>query len=301
MTTPHIASRSGRTPGAGFSASASLRFAAHRLQLARIALLNLMPTKQVTERQFRRAFTAAARPVDWILTLPDGYRPTTTSADHIARFYTPWSQLDLSALDGLIVTGAPVERLPFEEVRYWPALVRCLDEARSLRLPSLFVCWGAQAALYRFHNVPKRPLPEKCFGVFEQHARDPREAARYGLPARFYIPVSRHTEVCREDLPAGAGLDILADSPDSGLCLLSEPATRALYIFNHFEYEAETLQLEYVRDRAAGQSIRPPCNLASRRLPGARPIDLWSDTARRFFAGWMAGIEADPQAKIAVD
>ena len=99
MTTPHIASRSGRTPGAGFSASASLRFAAHRLQLARIALLNLMPTKQVTERQFRRAFTAAARPVDWILTLPDGYRPTTTSADHIARFYTPWSQLDLSALD----------------------------------------------------------------------------------------------------------------------------------------------------------------------------------------------------------
>lgn len=265
----------------------------------RIALMNLMPTKQVTERHFRRAFAASRRPVDWVLTHPDGYQPTTTAAAHLARYYTPWSRLDLHGLDGLIVTGAPVEQLPFEEVRYWPSLLQCLDRARELRLPSLFVCWGAQAALYRYHGVPKRPLPEKCFGVFEQRLLTRDAEVLRGLPERFYMPVSRHSEVRAEDLPRNRGLEILASSADSGLCLLAEHATRALYIFNHFEYEAETLQLEYERDLAAGRPIAPPRNLASRRLPGGRPIDLWSQTAIRFFSNWKASLQCETQGMLA--
>ena len=257
----------------------------------RLALLNLMPNKPVTERHFRAAFSEAAQTVEWVLTVPNGYRPTTTPDAHLRRFYTPWSGLDLAQLDGLIVTGAPVEHLPFQDVRYWPALTRILDQARARRLPSLFICWGAQAALYHHHGVPKRALPKKCFGVFEQQVVAAHEPVLEGLAPRFYCPVSRHTECRLEDLPIGRGLKVLAESADSGLCLIAEPAADSFYMFNHLEYETDTLAQEYARDVTAGNAIQPPANCYSHRLPGNRPVNLWHSAARRFFTNWAATLQ----------
>ena len=263
----------------------------------RLGLVNLMPNKPVTERQFAKAFAAAGRPVEWTLTLPEGYRPTTTPESHLQRFYTSWEAIDLRRLDGVIVTGAPVEHLAYEEVHYWPALTRLFDQLEEAGLPSLFICWSAQAALYHRHGAQKRVLPEKCFGVFEQHVLVRNHPILRGLGDRFHTPVSRHTEVRAEDLPGDRGLQILADSSDSGLCLIADPAASSAYMFNHLEYETETLGLEYERDRAAGTATAWPFNYYSRRIPGVRPINLWYPATQQFFANWIACIQPDSLEK----
>ena len=259
----------------------------------RIALLNIMPKKPTTETQIARLLASTRLPVELVLMRPEGYRPKTTSAQHLERFYRSWDEVRRRPLDGLIVTGAPVETLPFEAVDYWPELMRMLDWAATETAGSLFICWAAQAALYHHYGVPKRALSEKRFGVYRQGVTAPDAATMRGFTGSFPVPVSRHTETAPEDLPRDAGLRVLAESPESGLCLIEDPAQRAHYMFNHWEYDATTLPEEYARDRAAGQEIALPHNVFPKGDSSETPVNSWRPTARLFFANWLRGLAAE--------
>ena len=253
----------------------------------RIALVNLMPEKGRTELLFARHLAATHRDVALTLVAPDGYLPRHTAAERHDRFYRPWSALAERDFDGLIVTGAPVETLPFEAVAYWQPLTALLDWAQERVHRSLFVCWAGQAALWHHHGVPKHALPEKCFGVFAQRSHAPVHPVLAGLGESFPVPVSRHTETRAEDLPRDRGLSVLVDSPESGLCLIEDRPARALYMFNHFEYDAEALAREYRRDLAADLPVPLPANTFPGDDPGRLPERYWRPIADRFFTNWL--------------
>ncbi|MCS7267541.1 MAG: homoserine O-succinyltransferase, partial [Geminicoccaceae bacterium] len=229
-----------------------------------IALLNLMPDKPKTETQLARLLGATPLQVELTLLTTSTYRPNTVPLSHLQAFYTTWEEVRHRKFDGLIVTGAPVELLPFEEVKYWPELCAIFDWSRTHCHSSFFICWGAQAALYHFHKVPKHTLPTKRFGIYTHYVIETRDARRpplmRGFDDYFLVPVSRHTEVRIEDLPKNAGLEVLAVSNAAGLCLLHEPKYRAVYMFNHLEYDTMTLHEEYMRDKARRSDVSMPIN-----------------------------------------
>lgn len=253
----------------------------------RIALLNLMPDKPATDRQFARLLGSNGQLVEISFFLPPGYPPGKTDPAYMAAFYRPWAEIAARRFDGLIVTGAPLERLPFRAVSYWPALTEIFDWAAARVGATLCVCWAAQAALHHAHGVEKHLLPEKLSGVYFQSVLAPDATLLSGLESGFITPVSRHTEVRLTDLPRDRDLVVMARSLQSGLCLVEDRRRRAHYFFNHLEYEAETLLREYLRDRAAGLPARVPANY----LPGdnlARaPLATWQPIARRFYANWL--------------
>lgn len=256
----------------------------------RIALVNLMPEKPVTELQFARQLSQWPGDAELVLVRPATHASTRADPDHLNRFYVRLPEMWRRGIDGLIVTGAPVEHLPFERVRYWRELTAMIDRAASERLPSLYVCWSGQAALYHRHGVAKHALGRKAFGVFPQTVERRDAEVLRGLGANFPCPVSRHTEVRREELPRGAGLRVLAGSPLSGLCLVDDSAAGALMMFNHLEYRAETLLREYRRDRNAGCDIAPPEGLEE-DVQGVSP-ETWRPAAARFFANWLDHVAA---------
>lgn len=257
----------------------------------RICLVNLMPDKVGTETQFARLLGASAVPVELVLSVPDSYGTSSAPPGHMNAFYRPWSRLRDEAFDGLIVTGAPIETLPFEEVTYWRDLCAMFDRARSRGIAGFYVCWAAQAALRHFHGVPKHELPAKTFGVFRQRVLKPDSPLLHGFGAEFPTPVSRHTEVRAADLPAGAGLSVLAASPDSGLCLVEDAAVGMICMFNHLEYDAGTLAAELRRDRLAGRSVDLPRNYFPGDDPGRAPVDVWHSHGRLLLANWLDGLQ----------
>ena len=257
----------------------------------RICLVNLMPNKVVTETQICRLLGATTIPVALTLCLPDSYRSKTTPASYIASFYRPWRQLRDERFDGLVVTGAPIETLPFEEVTYWPDLLAILDWAKARIASSLYICWAAQAALQHFHAVPKHPLPAKLSGVFRQRVASAESRLLGGLGAEFPAPVSRYTEVRAADLPARAGLTVLADSPETGLCLIEDRDNRALCMFNHLEYDADTLRQEFLRDRLAGKPAAVPANYFPGDDPARSAMNVWRPAARLLFGNWLGEIQ----------
>jgi len=256
----------------------------------RICLVNLMPNKIVTETQLCRLLGATVQPVALTLCVPDSYRSKTTPESHVERFYRPWSRIRHEPFDGLIVTGAPIEHLPFAEVTYWRELCAIIDWAQAGIASSLYICWAAQAALQHFHAVPKHPLPAKLFGVFRQRVAGTDSRFLHGFGAAFPVPVSRHTEVRAADLPARAGLGVLAESPETGLCLIEDRANRALYMFNHLEYDAETLHLEFLRDRRVGKPIDPPANYFPGDDPARPAVNVWRPWANLLFGNWLGEI-----------
>ena len=253
----------------------------------RVAVLNLMPEKPITEVQVARLLGESAYCIEPAFFLPDGHRAKTTSASHIAAHYERWSNIRRRRFDGLIVTGAPVELLPFEDVTYWHELTTIFDWARSRAVPGLYICWAAQAALWHFHGVRKRRLPAKMFGVFAHRVAAPQAPLMKGLAQGFPVPVSRHTEVAAADLPKDRGLQILADSDESGLCLVQDTPNRATYMFNHLEYDADTLAREYWRDLRAGASVPAPRNYFPDDDPGRAPVQSWRGSARILFRNWL--------------
>jgi homoserine O-succinyltransferase/O-acetyltransferase len=264
----------------------------------RIGLLNLMPDKIRTEIQFARLLSDTSVSVELLPIRLDSYRPKSVAPEHLDCFYTRASDVIRTRLDGLIVTGAPVEHLPFEEVDYWRELVTLMEWARDSSGTTLYVCWSAQAALHHFRQVPKRGLERKAFGVFRQQAIAPTSELMRGLREGFSAPVSRHTEVVAEDVMAEAELEILASSPDSGLCLIDDAVSRAVYMFDHLEYDADTLRSEYLRDSAAGKAIAIPQNYFPANDPAAEPRNTWYPFAALFFRNWLeraaarAGVES---------
>lgn len=259
----------------------------------RVALLNLMPQKAVSETQIARLLGTSPRRVELTLLVPGSYRAKTAPPEHLAAFYRPWPDVRDQDFDGLIVTGAPVETLPFEEITYWEELTAVFDWARTNVRRSFYICWAAQAALHHAHGVPKHPLDQKLFGVFRQRADTPDTSLMKGLEDGFPTPVSRHTEVRAADLPLDRGLDVLASSPDSGLCLLEDRPRRAVYMFDHLEYDADSLQKEYQRDRDAGLEIALPRNYFPDDDPTRAPINGWRGPAQRLFDNWLEQIARD--------
>jgi homoserine O-succinyltransferase len=263
----------------------------HGTRPLRIALVNLMPRKTATEIQIARLLGDAPRTVDLTLVVPDNYVSATTPAFHLGAFYERWSNVCDSRFDALIVTGAPVENLPFEAVTYWPDMTRILDWADRTTTRGYYICWAAQAALYHYHRVPKHALPRKRFGVYRQTVLRPDNTLFDCLPGHFPTPVSRHTETRQRDLPPNAGLTALAASPQSGLCMVEDRNRRALYMFNHLEYDTGTLAEEYRRDRDAGADIALPAHYYPSDDPARPPFDTWRPYARRIFRNWLRTIE----------
>jgi homoserine O-succinyltransferase len=256
-----------------------------------VALLNLMPDKPRTEMQLARLLGASPLQVELTLLTTSTYRPNTVPLSHLQSFYQAWEDVRDRKFDGLIVTGAPVEMLPFEEVKYWEELCAIFDWSRTNCHSHFYICWGAQAALYHFHRVPKHTLPTKRFGVFTHYVIERRDARRptllRGFDDYFLVPVSRHTEVREADLPKDRGLEMLAVSNAAGLCLIHEPKHRSVYMFNHLEYDTYTLHEEYKRDRAKRVDVSLPVNYYPDDDPEKPPRNCWRAYAHLLFGNWI--------------
>jgi len=253
----------------------------------RIGLLNLMPNKVRTETQFARLVGATPLQVEMTLVKITSHTPKNTPAEHMLAFYRNWESVRSEKFDGFIVTGAPVELLEFESVTYWDELRRIFDWTQSNVHSSMNICWGAQASLHHFHGVPKHTLPKKAFGVYRHRNLNPASPYLRGFSDDFSIPVSRWTEVRRSDLPAGSSLEVLIESDEVGLCLLSDAPHCALYMFNHIEYDTRTLAEEYWRDTDAGRPIELPKNYFPGGDPNAPPENRWRSHAHLLFGNWI--------------
>lgn len=249
----------------------------------RIGLLNLMPNKISTETQIARLLGATPLQVELTLVRMTDHVARNTSADHMAAFYRPWEEVRGERFDGFVITGAPVEHLPFEEVSYWPELCRVLDWTQTHVHGSFNICWAAQAAVHHFHGVPKTLLPKKAFGVFRHRNLAPASPYLRGFSDDFSVPVSRWAEVRRADIPKDGGLEILVDSDETGLCLLGDPAHRAIHMFNHVEYDTGTLADEFFRDGAGPV----PLNYFPGDDPEKLPENRWRSHAHLLFGNWI--------------
>ena len=256
-----------------------------------IALLNLMPEKRKTETQLARLLGATPLQVELTLLTTSTYRSSNVPPSHLQAFYKTWDDIRDRKFDGLIITGAPVELLQFEKVKYWDELKRILDWSRGHVHTCFHICWGAQAALHHFHGVPKHALPTKRFGVYTHYVIERRDAARpallRGFDDYFLVPVSRHTEVRRDDIPEGSGLEVLAVSNAAGLCLVQDQAHRETFMFNHLEYDTYTLNDEYQRDRAQRSDVPLPLNYYPDDDPEKAPRNCWRAYAHLLFGNWV--------------
>lgn len=253
----------------------------------RIGLLNLMPNKICTETQIARLVGATPLQVELTLVRINSHVPRNTPADHMTSFYRAWEDVRDERFDGFIITGAPVERLPFHQVKYWDELRRIFDWTQTHVHRCFNICWAAQAAVHHFHGMPKHALAEKAFGVYDHRILVPSSPYLVGFADDLSIPVSRWTEVRRADIPAHSGMTVLAESADTGLCLLDDPDHHALHMFNHLEYDSTSLADEYFRDRAAGLDVSVPYNYFPGNDPELRPINRWRGHAHLLAGNWI--------------
>ncbi|MAZ18018.1 MAG: homoserine O-succinyltransferase [Ahrensia sp.] len=252
-----------------------------------IGLLNLMPNKIKTETQIARLVGSTPLQVEMTLVRVGGHQPKNTPEEHLLSFYHTWEEVKHRKFDGFIITGAPIETLPFEEVTYWDELQQILDWTETNVHSTFNICWGAMAAIWHFHGVPKYTLPKKAFGVYRHRNLNPSSPYLMGFSDDFQISVSRWTEVRRADIAADMGLDVLMESDDTGLCLIAERKCNRLYIFNHVEYDSTTLADEYFRDIANGTAIDVPVNYFPGNDPEKVPLNRWSSHAFLLFGNWI--------------
>jgi homoserine O-succinyltransferase len=253
----------------------------------RIGLLNLMPNKIKTETQIARLLGATPLQVELTLVKVTSHVARNTSSEHIISFYRDWEDISAERFDGFIVTGAPVETLKFEQVTYWDELRRIFDWTQTHVHDCFNICWGAQAAVHHFYGMPKHQLAEKAFGVYRHRNLAPASPYLRGFSDDFSIPVSRWTEMRREDIPAGSGMSVLMESDEAGLCLLDDSAHRSLHMFNHIEYDSNSLGDEYVRDLAVDKRIAMPHNYFPRNDPNHPPENRWRSHAHLLFGNWI--------------
>ncbi len=262
--------------------------AAHQdIRPLRIAILNLMPTKIATETHVLRLLGNSPLQVEVTLLHMGSHCSRNTPPEHLEAFYTTFDAVRDQRFDGLIITGAPVETLPFEAVDYWPELVELLDWSREHVYSTLHVCWGAQAALYRHYGVPKYQLERKMFGVFDHDVLDPKTPILSGFDEVFPAPHSRHTEIRADDILAVPELRLLATSPDAGVYLVGSTDGRELYVTGHPEYERDTLKLEYDRDVSRQLPIEVPRHYYPGDDPSRPPRVTWRSHAFLLYANWL--------------
>ncbi|MBM7048727.1 homoserine O-succinyltransferase [Rhizobium lusitanum] len=252
-----------------------------------IGLLNLMPNKIKTEIQMARLVGASPLQTEFSLVRVGGHKAKNTSEEHLFSFYQTWEEVKDRKFDGFIITGAPIELLEYEEVTYWDEMRQIFDWTATNVHSTMNVCWGAMAAAYHFHGVPKHTLKEKAFGVYRHQNLAPSSVYLNGFSDDFAIPVSRWTEVRRNDIEKVPGLQILMDSSEMGVCLLHEQACNRLYMFNHVEYDSTSLADEYFRDVNAGVPIKMPHNYFPHNDPEIPPQNRWRSHAHLFFGNWI--------------
>lgn len=252
-----------------------------------IALLNLMPMKITTETQFARLIGAGPLQIELTLIRMSDHQSRNTSAEHMEAFYTKFADIEDRKFDGLIITGAPIELLDFDQVTYWNELTEVFDWTRNHVHSTLGVCWGAQAMMNYLYGVPKHELPAKRFGCFEHRIVQPASPYLNGFADGLVIPVSRWTETRADDLGSLPQISTLLDSDGSGLGLLHDEAQNALYMFNHLEYDIETLKQEYDRDVAKGDPINVPANYYPGDDPSLPPLNRWRAHGHLLYSNWI--------------
>ncbi len=253
----------------------------------RVAILNLMPTKIETETQLLRLLGNSALQVEITLLQTATYQPKNTAADHLIAHYRTWEQVRKEKFDGLVITGAPIEHLPFEGVEYWDELCAIMDWAETNVFSTLYICWGAQAGLYHRYRIPKYPLSQKMFGVFEHKVLARNEKLLRGFDDAFLAPHSRHTEVRVADVEKIDDLKLLAVSDDAGLYLAASRDGRHVFVTGHSEYDPLTLKGEYDRDVNQGLPIQVPRNYFPDDDPSRPPLVRWRGHANLLFSNWL--------------
>lgn len=252
-----------------------------------IGLLNLMPNKIATETQLARLIGSTPLQVELTLVRVGSHRAKNTAEDHLISFYHTWEEVKDRKFDGFIITGAPIETLPFEDVTYWEELTRILDWTETHVHSTFNICWGAMAALWHFHKVPKYTLPKKAFGVYRHRNLNPASPYLAGFSDDFAVSVSRWTEVRKSDIDPASGLELLMESDETGVCLVAEQRCNRLYIFNHVEYDSTTLADEYFRDVKTGTPIELPANYFPGDNPDNKPLNRWRSHAFLLFGNWI--------------
>jgi len=255
----------------------------------RIALLNLMPHKIRTETQFARLIGATPLQIDFQLIRMTEHVSRHTAPEHMEAFYRPFAEVRASGekFDGLLITGAPIEHLAFDEVTYWGELTDLFDWTQTHVQSTFGICWGGMAMAWHFHRLPKHILPAKAFGCFRHRVLAPASPILRGFSDDVLIPVSRWTEVRAQDVAAIPALTPLMTSDEVGPCLLEDAGHRAHYIFNHFEYDRDTLKREYDRDVAAGVAINVPANYYPNDDPARVPLNRWRSHAHLLYGNWI--------------
>lgn len=253
----------------------------------RIAILNLMPNKEVTETQLLRVIGNTPLQIDVVLLRTASYQSTHTSQTHLTSFYKTFAEIKHEKFDGLIVTGAPIEKMDFEQVDYWKEITEIIDWANKNVFSSLYICWASQASLYYNYGIPKYPVEQKIFGVFPHKVLNKQSKLLRGFDDIFYAPHSRHTEVRREDILKHPDLEILSESDEAGVYIVASKDGRQIFVTGHSEYDAQSLHNEYIRDKNAGLSIAIPAHYYPNDDPSQPPIVNWRSHANLLFANWL--------------
>lgn len=253
----------------------------------KIAIVNLMPTKIATETQLLRLLGNTPLQVEISLVRMASHESTHIGLDHLEKFYTTWEKISKEKFDGMIITGAPVEQLPFEEVDYWNELCRIMDYAKTNVFSTLYICWGAQAGLYHNFGIPKKMLEKKLFGIYPNRASTWADPLLRGFDDQFFVPQSRYSTVEKKDLEAVKELEILAESEEAGVLLVKTRDNREVFITGHLEYDSNTLGDEYWRDIKKGLKIDIPYNYYTDNNPDNPPPSKWRSTAHLFFSNWL--------------
>ena len=253
----------------------------------KICVLILFPLKTTTETDLVRLLSNTPLQLEVCFMKLKSHTPKNTPIEHMMMFYKDFHELSKQKFDGMIVTGAPIETMEYEDVQYWEEITEIFDWARTHVTSTLYICWGAQAGLYHFYGVPKYQLDKKMFGIFPQKPLDPSQPIFRGFDDIFYMPHSRHTEVRREDIEKVPGLDIIAESPESGVSIVMARGGREFFVTGHLEYAPNTLDKEYKRDMGKRDDVELPKNYYYNDDPNEAPLVTWRAHANLFYSNWI--------------
>ena len=263
------------------------RASAQDIRPLKIAIVNLMPTKEATETQLLRLLGNTPLQIDISLVQMEGHVSRHTDENHLERFYIPSGDVFNHKYDGMIITGAPVEQMPFEDVDYWGELCDIMDYARENVFSTLYICWGAQAGLYHNYGIKKIPLEKKLFGIFPNHRLIQADSLLRGFDDLFPVPTSRHTTISKTAVTKVRDLIVLAENSCNEPTIVKSHATHDIYMMGHLEYDTETLAKEYFRDRERGLPIDLPLHYFPADDPAQAPRNTWRSTAHLFFSNWL--------------
>ena len=253
----------------------------------RIVILNLMPLKITTETDLVRLLSNTPLQLDICFMKLKSHTPKNTPVEHMMMFYKDFNELSKQKFDGMIITGAPIETMDYEDVEYWSEIQNIFNWARTHVTSTMYLCWGAMAGLYHFYGIPKYLLKKKMFGIYRQHTLAPTLPIFRGFDDSFTMPQSRHTEVRREDIEAHPELEIIAESPESGVSIVMARGGREFFITGHLEYAPDTLDREYRRDRDTRDDVEQPVNYYKNDNPAEAPMVSWRAHANLFYNNWI--------------